>query len=80
MFFRRNANESTSFISTKSEKLKKMHRRTLIHEFKRQRRTLATITVDGAWMDTKTQKSQSNTTTAIDVMNMMPKSDEFTQL
>jgi hypothetical protein len=68
------------FISTKSEKLKKMLRRTLIHEFKRQRRTLATITVDGAWMDTKTQKSQSNTTTAIDVMNMMPKSDEFTQL
>ena len=71
------------FISTKVGKVKEDALRwTLIHEFKNDKdELLATITVDGAWMDTKLRKIANQTPQiAIDVMNMMPKSDDFTQL
>ena len=42
---------------------------------------MATITVDGAWMDTRLRKIANPTPQiAVDVMNLMPKSDNFTQL
>jgi acyl-CoA thioester hydrolase len=71
------------FISTKVGKIKEdASRWTLIHEFKNDKdELLATITVDGAWMDTKLRKIANPTPQiAIDVMNLIPKSDNFTQL
>lgn len=73
----------TVFISTKVGKVKEdASRWTLIHEFKNENDELmATITVDGAWMDTKLRKIANPTPQiAIDVMNKMPKSDNFNQL
>jgi len=71
------------FISTKVGKIKEdASRWTLIHEFINDKdELLATITVDGAWMDTKLRKIANPTPQiALDVMNLMPKSDNFTQL
>ncbi len=71
------------FISTKVDKIKEdASRWTLIHEFKNDKdELLANITVDGAWMDTKLRKIANPTPQiAIDVMNLIPKSDNFTQL
>lgn len=73
----------TVFISTKVGKIKEdASRWTLIHEFRNEKDELmATITVDGAWMDTKLRKIANPTPQiAIDVMNKMPKSDNFNQL
>ena len=73
----------TVFISTKVGKIKEdASRWTLIHEFKNDKDELmATITVDGAWMDTRLRKIANPTPQiAVDVMNLMPKSDNFTQL
>lgn len=70
----------TVFISTKIGKVKEdASRWTLIHEFKNDKdELLATITVDGAWMDTKLRKISNPTPQiAIDVMNMIPKSADF---
>jgi acyl-CoA thioester hydrolase len=71
------------FISTKVGKIKEdVSRWTLIHEFTNENKELvATITVDGAWMDTKLRKIANPTPQiAIDVMNLIPKSDNFTEL
>lgn len=82
--FRKEIRMSTKvFISTKVGKIKSdASRWTLIHELKNEaEELLATITVDGAWMDTQLRKIANPTPQiAIDVMNLMPKSDDFTQL
>lgn len=73
----------TVFISTKVGKIKEdASRWTLIHELKNENDELmATITVDGAWMDTKLRKLANPTPQiAVDVMNKMPKSDNFNLL
>lgn len=81
--FRKEIRQNTRvFISTKVGKIKPdASRWTLIHELKNENdELLATITVDGAWMDTKLRKIANPTPQiAIDVMNLMPKSDDFTQ-
>ena len=71
------------FIHTKVGKINQdASRWTLIHEFKNVKEVLlATITVDGAWMDTKIRKIANPTPQiAIDVMSLILKSDCFTQL
>src|SRR6218665_2849122 len=81
--FRKEIRQNTKvFISTKVGKIRlDASRWTLIHELKNDKdELLATITVDGAWMDTKLRKIANPTPQiAIDVMNLMPKSDDFTQ-
>lgn len=82
--FRKEIRQNTKvFISTKVGKIRDdASRWSLIHELKNEKEELlATITVDGAWMDTKLRKIANPTPQiAIDVMNLMPKSDNFTQL
>lgn len=82
--FRKEIRQNTKvFISTKVGKIRDdASRWTLVHELKNEKEELlATITVDGAWMDTKLRKIANPTPQiAIDVMNLMPKSDNFTQL
>ncbi|MDI1316837.1 acyl-CoA thioesterase [Flavobacterium sp.] len=82
--FRKEIRQNTKvFISTKVGKIRDdASRWTLVHELKNEKEELlATITVDGAWMDTKLRKIANPTPQiAIDVMNLMPKSDHFTQL
>ena len=82
--FRKEIRQNTKvFINTKVGKISDdASRWTLIHGLKNEKEELlATITVDGAWMDTKLRKIANPTPQiAIDVMNLMPKSDNFTQL
>ncbi len=82
--FRKEIRQNTKvFISTKVGKISDdASRWTLVHELKNEKEELlATITVDGAWMDTKIRKIANPTPQiAIDVMNLMPKSENFTQL
>jgi acyl-CoA thioester hydrolase len=82
--FRKEIRQNTKvFISTKVGKIRgDASRWTLVHELKNEKEELlATITVDGAWMDTKLRKIANPTPQiAIDVMNLMPKSDKFTQI
>lgn len=82
--FRKEIRQNTKvFISTKVGKIREdASRWSLVHELKNEKEELlATITVDGAWMDTKLRKIANPTPRiAIDVMNLMPKSDNFTQL
>lgn len=82
--FRKEIRQNTKvFISTKVGKIREdASRWSLVHELKNEKEELlATITVDGAWMDTKLRKIANPTPQiAIDVMNLMPKSDNFTQL
>jgi acyl-CoA thioester hydrolase len=68
------------FIHTKTSKMKAdASRWSIIHEFRREDDTLcATITVDGAWMDTKLRKLASPTPEiAIQALSIFPKSDDF---
>ena len=82
--FRKEIRQNTKvFITTKVGKIiDDASRWTLVHVLKNEKEELlATITVDGAWMDTKLRKIANPTPQiAIDVMNLMPKSEDFTQL
>jgi acyl-CoA thioester hydrolase len=68
------------FISSRIGKIKEdASRWTLIHDFLNENNEIiATITVDGAWMDTKLRKIANPTPQiAIDVMNKIPKTEHF---
>lgn len=73
----------TITISTKIGKMKTdASRWTIVHEMHNQDGILcAKITIDGAWMDTKLRKLATPTPPiALEVMNAMPKTDDFIQL
>ncbi|TBX71160.1 thioesterase [Flavobacterium silvisoli] len=73
----------TIFISTKISKMKAdASRWTIVHELRDNQNTLcAKITLDGAWIDTKLRKLANPTPPiAIDVMNAIPKTDDFVLL
>lgn len=68
------------FISTKIGKMKPdASRWTIVHELKDADGTLcAKISIDGAWIDTKLRKLAIPTPKmALDVMNAIPKTDDF---
>lgn len=74
---------SKVFISTKVGKIKAdASRWTIVHELKNENDELyATISVDGAWIDTKLRKIANPTPqVAVEVMNSFPKTADFTQL
>ena len=71
---------SKVFINTKIGKMKAdASRWTIVHELKNENDELyATISVDGAWIDTKLRKIANPTPQiAVDVMNNMPKTTDF---
>jgi acyl-CoA thioester hydrolase len=73
----------TIFIHTKVSKLNTdASRWSIVHEFKNELDQLcATITVDGAWMDTKLRKIANPTPEiAIAAFEKMPRSTDFQQL
>ena len=70
---------SKVFINTKIGKMKAdASRWTIVHELKNENDELyATISVDGAWIDTKLRKIANPTPQiAVDVMNNMPKTTD----
>ncbi|MCC9074278.1 thioesterase family protein [Flavobacterium sp. F-65] len=70
-------------IHTKTSKMKPDGSRwSIIHEFINEEGKLcATITVDGAWMDTKLRKLASPTPAiAIEALSIFPKSEDFVGL
>jgi acyl-CoA thioester hydrolase len=72
---------SKVFITTKVGKMKAdASRWTIVHELTNENDELyAIMTVEGAWMDTKLRKLANPTPqVAIDVMNAMPKTTDFT--
>lgn len=74
---------SRVFISTKIGKIKAdASRWTIVHELKNENDELfATLSVDGAWIDTKLRKIANPTPrVAVAVMNSFPKTADFTQL
>ncbi len=74
---------SNVFITTKIGKIKAdASRWTIVHELKNENDELfATLTVDGAWIDTQLRKIANPTPkVAVDVMNSFPKTADFTQL
>ncbi|MFM2367823.1 MAG: hypothetical protein RL619_119 [Bacteroidota bacterium] len=71
------------FMHTKTSKVNPdASRWSIVHEFLTEDKILcATITVDGAWMDTKLRKLTSPTPEiAIEALSIFPKSDDFTSL
>jgi len=71
------------FIHTKISQMKSdASRWSIVHEFKKEDDTLcASITVDGAWMNTKLRKLAYPTPEiAIEAMNNIPKSEDFITL
>jgi acyl-CoA thioester hydrolase len=73
----------TIFIHTKVSKMKPdASRWSIVHEFKNEEDQLcATITVDGAWMDTKLRKIANPTPEiAMQALSTFPKSDDFIDL
>lgn len=73
----------TIFMHTKISKMRPdASRWSIIHEFKNaDDKVCATITVDGAWMDTKLRKIANPTPEiAIKTMNSMPKTADFIEL
>jgi acyl-CoA thioester hydrolase len=71
------------FMHTKTSKVNSdASRWSIVHEFLTEDNILcATITVDGAWMDTKLRKLASPTPEiAIEALSIFPKSDDFTSL
>lgn len=73
----------TITISTKIGKMKAdASRWTIVHELHNQNNVLcAKITIDGAWMDTKLRKLAVPTPTiALQVMNAIPKTEDFVLL
>jgi acyl-CoA thioester hydrolase len=70
-------------IHTKTSKMKPdASRWSIVHEFINEEGKLcATITVDGAWMDTKLRKLASPTPSiAIEALSIFPKSEDFVGL
>ena len=68
------------FITTKISKLNEdASRWTIVHELTNDKQELcATISVDGAWMDTKIRKLSNPTPKIVlDVMNAIPKTENF---
>lgn len=75
--------DSSVFISTKMGKMKDdASRWTIVHELKNENDQLyATISVDGAWIDMNLRKLASPTPKIVaDIMNLIPKSDDFIKL
>lgn len=73
----------TILISTKVGKLKEdASRWTIIHELKNHEGAIcATLTIDGAWMDTQLRKLAQPTPSIVQqVMNSFPKTEDFTIL
>ncbi|CAM3038238.1 acyl-CoA thioesterase [Flavobacterium frigoris] len=73
----------TIFMHTKISKMRPdASRWSIIHEFKNaDDKVCATITVDGAWMDTKLRKIANPTPEiAMKTMNSMPKTADFIEL
>lgn len=71
------------FIHTKTSKMKPdASRWSIVHEFINEEGKLcATITVDGAWMDTKLRKLASPTPAiAVEALSIFPKSEDFVAL
>lgn len=71
------------FIHTKISKMRAdASRWSIVHEFKdAEDKLYATITVDGAWMDTKIRKLANPTPTiAWQAMNSIPKTEDFIEL
>jgi acyl-CoA thioester hydrolase len=70
-------------ISTKIGKMKPdASRWTIVHELRNEKDELcAVLSVDGAWMDTKTRKLASPTPEIVqEVMNAFPKTEDFVLL
>ncbi|WP_418263148.1 acyl-CoA thioesterase [Flavobacterium faecale] len=70
-------------IHTKVSKMKPdASRWTIVHELRNEEDQLvATITVDGAWMDTKLRKLANPTPVAVlQALSIFPKSEDFTEL
>lgn len=73
----------TIFMHTKISKMRPdASRWSIVHEFKNEEDKLcATITVDGAWMDTKLRKIANPTPEiAMKAMNSIPKTEDFIAL
>ncbi|WP_016991070.1 acyl-CoA thioesterase [Flavobacterium sp. ACAM 123] len=73
----------TLFIHTKISKMRSdASRWSIVHELKNEQDTLcATITVDGAWMDTKLRKIANPTPDiALEAMSNIPKTADFIEL
>jgi acyl-CoA thioester hydrolase len=73
----------TIFIHTKISKMRPdASRWSIVHEFKNEEDKLcATITVDGAWMDTKLRKIANPTPAiAMEAMTSIPKTVDFIEL
>ncbi|UQD56766.1 thioesterase family protein [Flavobacterium sp. K5-23] len=73
----------TIFIHTKISKMKPdASRWSIVHELKNEENQLcATITVDGAWMDTKLRKIANPTPEiAMQALSTFPRSDDFIEL
>lgn len=73
----------TIFIHTKISKMRPdASRWSIVHEFKNEDDKLcATITVDGAWMDTKLRKIANPTPAiAMEAMNSIPRTEDFMAL
>lgn len=69
-------------MKTKMAKMKAdASRWSIIHQFYKDDTLCATITVDGAWMDTKLRKLAAPTPQlVVDALNTFPKSDDFISL
>jgi acyl-CoA thioester hydrolase len=73
----------TLFIHTKISKMRSdASRWSIVHELKNEQDTLcATITVDGAWMDTKLRKIANPTPDiALEALSSIPKTADFIEL
>jgi acyl-CoA thioester hydrolase len=73
----------TIFMRTKISKMRSdASRWSIVHEFKNaDDKVCATITVDGAWMDTKLRKIANPTPEiAMEAMNSIPKTEDFIAL
>ena len=81
--FRREIHIADEIImQTKLAKMKPdASRWSIVHEFYRAETLCATITVDGAWMDTKLRKLSATIPQVVaDMFNVFPKTDDFITL
>nr|WP_315230842.1 thioesterase family protein [uncultured Flavobacterium sp.] len=81
--FRKEINLSDTIVmQTKIAKMKPdASRWSIVHEFYRDEVLCATITVDGAWMDTKLRKlAQPTPQIVVDALNSFPKTADFISL
>ena len=69
-------------MQTKLAKMKPdASRWSIVHEFYRAETLCATITVDGAWMDTKLRKLSATIPQVVaDMFNVFPKTEDFITL